>query len=120
MTLLRVVLPIGAHCVVLEDSEMRITWFENNIPNITVCRSVDEFKKLFEQPHPMVDFIFFDHDLGEGGSGLDAVKFLVERFGGTSRWGLIHSWNRNGAREMQKLLPGVQHIPFGEFEIEFE
>jgi hypothetical protein len=115
----RVVLPRGAKVLLLEDSEMRIEWFKKRIPNLIVLKSVKEFTDYFENKGGC-DFIFFDHDLGEGGIGLDAIKFLKERFGSVSRWGVIHSWNRAGARAMQDLYPMVACIPFGEFEIEFE
>jgi hypothetical protein len=119
MTTIKVTLPKGAHVVLLEDSDMRINWFEHRIANLVVCKSVQEFKEHFDTK-PQVDFIFFDHDLGEGGTGLDAAKWLVDKFGGSSRWGLIHSWNLNGAANMRAILRSVPHVPFGDFDIVFE
>jgi hypothetical protein len=117
MDLITITLPKHLHVLVLEDSEMRIEWFKKKIVNIHVCRTVREFKEYFDS-HPVVDFIFFDHDLGpEGGSGLDAAKFLIERFGSVKKWALIHSWNLAGAQSMQAVLTGVAHIPFGDFDI---
>lgn len=43
---------------------------------ITWAKNVDEFKKCVEQEMP--NFICFDHDLGEGESGMDAAKWLVK------------------------------------------
>lgn len=118
MTLIKVTLPKNAYVLLLEDSDMRIEWFKKRIRNLKVVKTVQEFKDYFER-HPTVDFVFFDHDLGEGnGTGLDAATFMKEKFGGTSRWGLIHSWNRAGAQRMQLVLPQTPHVPFGEFEIE--
>ena len=117
MTLFKVSLPKYAKVLLLEDSEMRIQWFEQKIPGIKVVRSVKEFTDYFET-RPTVDFIFFDHDLGEGGSGYDAAQFLAERFGTTNRWGLIHSWNKAGAARMQQVLESTPAVPFGEFDIE--
>lgn len=116
MVLVKINLPSRAKVLLLEDSEMRIAWFEKRIPDLKVCRSVQEFKDYFATK-PMVDFIFFDHDLGEGGSGYDAAKFMVESFGSGNRWGLIHSWNKTGAQRMQEILV-VPHVPFGDFEVE--
>lgn len=42
---------------------------------VTWAKNVDEFKKCVEQEMP--DIICFDHDLGEGESGMDAAKWLV-------------------------------------------
>jgi hypothetical protein len=117
MDLITITLPKHLHVLLLEDSEMRIAWFEKKIENLHVCRTVQEFKDYFAT-HPCVDFIFFDHDLGpEGGSGVDAAKFMVEKFGTGKKWGLIHSWNTTGAQEMQKILIGTHHIPFGDFDV---
>lgn len=117
MTLLKVTLPRYAKVLLLEDSPMRIEWFEKKVPGIAVVRSVQEFIDYFKTG-PTVDFVFFDHDLGEGGSGYDAAVWLTERFGAVNRWGLIHSWNRAGAARMQQVLKAVPAIPFGEFDIE--
>jgi hypothetical protein len=119
VNLLKVCLPEGAHVLLLEDSEMRIKWFEKRVPNLHVCRTVPEFKDYFTT-RPTVDFLFLDHDLGEGnGDGVEACQFVADTFSNNSRWGLIHSWNRAGARRMMDILVGVRHIPFGEFEIQW-
>ena len=118
MELFKVTLPKNCHVLLLEDSEMRIAWFKKKINTLKVVTSVDQFKAYFET-HPMVDFVFYDHDLGEGnGTGLEAAQFMKEKFGGTSRWALIHSWNTVAARRMMEYLPNTPHIPFGEFDIE--
>ena len=117
MNFVTVTIPKHAHVLLLEDSEMRITWFKNKIKNLHVCSSVQEFKEYFDTK-PLVDFIFWDHDLGEGGTGLDAAKYLTERFGPGNKWGLIHSWNSTGSAAMKAVLTGSMCIPFGDFEIE--
>jgi hypothetical protein len=111
-------LPEGANVTLLEDSEMRITWFQKRIPNLTVCRNVQEFKDHFTK-NPPCDFVFWDHDLGEGANGADAAKWFLERYGSTNRAHLIHSFNRAGARNIQQSILNACHVPFGEFEIEF-
>jgi hypothetical protein len=119
MIFLKVSLPENCHVLLLEDSEMRISWFEKRLPILKICRSVQEFKEYFDTK-PTVDFIFWDHDLGDGGSGYDAAQFITDRFGSGGRWGLIHSWNSTGAKKMQTLLIGALHVPFGEFEVEID
>lgn len=121
MTLVKVTIPKGAKVLLLEDSEMRISWFQKKLPLLTVVKSVDEFIQYFESK-PAVDYIFWDHDLGPGGSGYDAAKYLTDKFGSlsASKWGLIHSWNMGGANRMRELLPASPHIPFGDFDIEVE
>jgi hypothetical protein len=117
MTLFKVTIPKGCHVLLLEDSEMRIAWFKSKITHLKVVSTVADFKAYFDTRLP-VDFIFFDHDLGEGnGTGLEAVQFMKEKFGG-SRWGVVHSWNRPAAQRMLEVLPNIPHIPFGEFDIE--
>lgn len=117
MTLFKVTLPRYAKVLVLEDSEMRIEWFEKKIPGVKIVRSVKEFIEYFGTK-PTVDFIFWDHDLGEGGSGYDAAQWTADAFGSVNRWGLIHSWNKNGAAHMQQVLKATPAVPFGEFDIE--
>lgn len=112
-------LPEGANVTLLEDSEMRIKWFQKRIPNLNVCRSVPEFVKYFESKPPC-DFVLWDHDLGrEDGNGVDAAKWFKDTFGSTNRAHLIHSFNHAGAKAIQSYIPLAVHIPFGEFEVEF-
>lgn len=120
MNFIKITLPKDAHVIVLEDSPMRMTWFKRRIPFCTVVDTIPGFKEFFTS-RQICDFIFLDHDLGEGnGNGVDACKFLVERFGGNSKTLIVHSWNRPGAQRMQDIIPGAVHIPFGDFELEVE
>jgi hypothetical protein len=120
MNLLKVTLPKHAHVLLLEDSEMRIEWFRKRIPNLTVVSSVEEFIAYFDKK-PQCDFIFYDHDLGDGkGTGTEAAKWIHDHFGGGSKWAVIHSWNRAGAIRMREYMPNTPHIPFGDFDVEVE
>ena len=56
------------------DWVKKITHLDVSI-QITWAKNVTEFKKCVEQEMP--NFICFDHDLGEGESGMDAAKWLV-------------------------------------------
>jgi len=119
VTYFKVVLPKDSQVLLLEDSPMRIAWFKKRVPRLTVVSSMKEFQAYFDS-NPICDYIFFDHDLGEGnGTGYDAVVYLKERFGGTAKAALIHTWNASGAKRMQKVLRAV-YIPFGDFEVEVE
>lgn len=108
-----------AECVLLEDAEMRISWFEKHVPGIHVCRTVEEFKKFFEHSPPIY-MIFFDHDLGPGGNGADAAQWFANKYGNQSRYCIIHSFNRTGAYKIQSILPNAIYVPFGDFDIEYE
>lgn len=119
MTFLTVTIPKHAHVLLLEDSDMRIAWFEKRLSDLKVVKTVQEFRDYIDSK-PLIDFIFFDHDLGEGENGLDAARFLIEKFGSTTNWGLIHSWNKSGAVAMQNAGLRIPHVPFGEFELKVE
>lgn len=114
----KVTLPEGANVTLLEDSDMRITWFAKRIPNLHVCKTVKEFKDYF-LGNPPCDFVFWDHDLGTQQTGADAAKWFRQRYSSTNRAHLIHSFNQAGARNIQSEITTAVHIPFGEFEVEF-
>lgn len=120
MDTLKVVLPRESTVVLLEDSPMRIAWFQDRVQKLAVCRTVQEFKDYFIQRKGPCDFLFWDHDLGTEETGLDAAKWFLEYFGSANgNYSIIHSWNRSGARKMQDILQGSPCIPFGGFEIEY-
>ena len=118
MDCIKVCLPEKAKVVVLEDSDMRITWFEKRIPDVVICRTVKELKDHFAN-NPSCDFMFWDHDLGTKDNGADAAKWFRDKYGSTNRYHVIHSFNRAGARNIQSFIPAAVHIPFGDFEVEF-
>ena len=119
MNLITVRLPAKSTVYLLEDSPMRIAWFKKQVPGIVVVSSVEEFKTLFDN-NPPCDFIFWDHDLGKGGTGYDAAEWFANKYGAVNRYMLIHSWNRAGAARMQTVLKEASYVPFGNFEIEVE
>ena len=120
MNFITIKLPAESRVLLLEDSPMRIAWFKKRVPNLTVVSTVDAFK-AYLAGHPICDFIFFDHDLGEGaGTGLEAAQYLKDAFGGNTDAGLIHTWNSAGAKAMQAVLQRVPYVPFGQFEVEVE
>jgi hypothetical protein len=112
-------LPEKAEVLLLEDSEMRILWFQKRIPELKVCRTVAEFKAFFEN-NPSLFFIFWDHDLGEEETGADAAKWFSERYGAINGYHVIHSHNQGGARNIQSYIRQAVCMPFGSFEVEFD
>jgi len=121
MNLIYIRLPKNSKVVILEDSPMRIAWFQKRIPDLIVCKTVLEFKQYFTSGRGLCDFVFWDHDLGTKENGEDAAKWFGIKFGNQANdYGVIHSWNSEGAHRMQKLIPGTKHIPFGQFEVETE
>ena len=120
MNYVKITIPTESRVLLLEDSPMRIAWFRKRLPILHVVNTVQEFREYFNSK-PLVDFIFFDHDLGTEETGYDAAKYIKDKFGGnTTNAGIIHTWNPSGAAKMRELLPLTLWIPFGEFEIEVE
>lgn len=73
-----------------------------------IARSFDEAVQLVEE-HGFPSLVQFDHDLGDGPSGYDFAKWLVDR--DMDRGGMpdgftydIHSQNPIGARNIQSYL----------------
>lgn len=119
MNFVKIVLPKDARVLLLEDSAMRIAWFEKRIANLSVVSTVADFKDFFREG-TTADFIFLDHDLGTEENGADAAKHLNEAFGSGGRYTVIHSWNARGAQRMRASLPEAVVLPFGQFELEVE
>jgi hypothetical protein len=120
LNLVWVKLPAKAKVVLLEDSPMRIAWFEKRIEDLVVCQSPKEFKDYFSKGTERCDFIFWDHDLGDQGTSVDVAQWFTNRYGSGNEYGIIHSWNTAGARKLQDIMKGTKHLPFGSFEIEVE
>lgn len=43
--------------------------------DVTICKNYDEFVAAVQKEYP--DWVCFDHDLGEGKTGYDCAKWLV-------------------------------------------
>lgn len=118
MDLFWVKLPKDVKVVLLEDSPMRIAWFQKRVPDLVVCKDVAAFKEYFTTGEKRCDFVFFDHDLGPGDNGQVAAQWFTDQYGASNKYALIHSWNWEGALKMSKIMNGVTWIPFGGFEVE--
>lgn len=111
---------------VLEDSEERMKWFRERLPQLVQTDTSDKAIAILAEKQ--FDWVFLDHDLSLldyagnqtqlTGTGRDVAKFLS----GMNWVGhnvVIHSWNPMGAAAMKDLLHGAVAIPFGQFDIEF-
>ena len=118
-------IPLGHTSLVLDDSEERIAYFQDVLPDIVVCHNVTEvITALACRPVPF-NVMFLDHDLGvldangnpgECGDGTQCAMKLAAH-GLDGRNVVIHSWNTAGAERMKKLLPGALVAKFGSFKI---
>lgn len=131
MTRATITVPAGSDVFVLDDDGERVEWFLENVPDATVARTAAEaIARLVE--HGPFDIAFLDHDLGAtaedgvrqqgcvvgpGASGYKVAKHLAEN-PGIAEVIVIHSWNPDGARQMNNVLDGgAIVIPFGQFHI---
>lgn len=67
-----------------------------------VVKTYDEFVQYIKD-HGMPDHISFDHDLGEGKTGYDCAKYIVENQLRLKGW-QVHSMNPVGRDNINKLL----------------
>lgn len=114
---------------ILEDDPARITAFQFALVNhdLTICKWLggpDGAIKRFDYSK-QYDLILLDHDLGgqvyvnsdEEETGFQFVKHLGKRPESWDPPVVVHSWNPEGAKNMQKLLEengwSVYLSPFG-------
>ena len=97
--------------LILEDSEERIAAFKRALEghDVIVCRAVAT--AIGELYNNTFDFVFLDHDLGEGNrAGSEVAKYLSENPHGEKV--VIHSMNPVGQKTMKRMLPDADVIPF--------
>jgi len=105
----------------VEDTEDRISWFRERLPNAVFAKCAkDAFRALNQQEFKV---IFLDHDLHWmhadnsifKGTGKEVARFLAEKdFQGIA---IIHSRHEEGAAAMKKYLSNAKLAPFGSFDI---
>src|ERR1700733_9331366 len=109
--------------LVLEDTEERISWFKERVPDAVYCTTAaDAIRELSSQDFQVV---FLDHDLHwmhaadntivQGTGKQVALHLKKTGFHGIV---VIHSKNENGVEVMQKILPTAKIARFGDFEIQ--
>jgi hypothetical protein len=117
---------INGRVFLLEDSDYRIAWFKERVPNIVVCTNVNDAIGVLVTNEPF-DVVFLDHDLGildwagvsANGDGKQIAKHLAST-GFLGKNVVIHSWNKAGAAAMAESLKGALVIPFGQFEVKYD
>lgn len=104
--------------LVLDDDLGRLSQFKQRLIGHVVCcveTAPEAIRKLSEE---LFDLFFTDHDLGGQvyqesgpGTGYEVAKWLVEHIDRKPNQIIIHSLNRNGALNIQSLLPDAKYIP---------
>jgi hypothetical protein len=87
---------------------------KNAVGEWIIARSLDEVKTTI-QKHGFPSFVSFDHDLGDGPTGMDVAKYLVDL---DMDQGLmpdefayyVHSQNPIGAANIRGYLDGYLRI----------
>lgn len=101
--------------LILEDDGHRVNIFIEKfyIHRLTVSENSSTIIDLLNQK--VFDYIFLDHDLGDGnGSGKDVSEYLRSNCLNKNNQAviIIHSWNTPAAMAMLKDLPSAEWIPF--------
>jgi CheY-like chemotaxis protein len=114
-------IPTDWPVLVVEDTEDRISWFRQRLPNAVFAKCAkDAFRALNQQEFKV---IFLDHDLHWmhadnsvfKGTGKEVARFLAEKdFQGIV---IIHSRHEEGAAAMKKYISNARLAPFGSFDI---
>jgi hypothetical protein len=108
---------------VLDDSNERIAWFRQRMPQTAYAKTAGEARFILEENQFKI--VFLDHDLGFldaadphrlHHNGKEVARYLaMTRFQGIV---VIHSLNAVGAKIMHGYLPQARLAPFGTFDIE--
>jgi hypothetical protein len=108
---------------VLDDSDQRIAWFRQRVPQAVVAKTASQARSILEENKFKI--VFLDHDLGFldaadphrlYDNGKEVARYLaIRNFEGIV---VIHSLNAVGAIIMQGYLPQARLEPFGTFDIE--
>jgi len=107
--------------LVVEDSEDRISWFRQRLPNAVFAKNAETALQALSQQEFKVAFL--DHDLHWmhadstifKGTGKEVARYMAQR--GFQGIVVIHSRHEEGAAAMKKCLPKARLAPFGTFEI---
>lgn len=107
--------------LVVEDTEDRISWFRQRLPNAVFVKSAEAALEALSQQEFKVAFL--DHDLHWmhadntifKGTGKEVARFMAQQ--GFKGIVIIHSKHEDGTAAMKKFLPDARLAPFGSFEI---
>lgn len=100
--------------LILDDSMERITLFQSRLKDwgeVSYSTTGEECISILQNEN--FDYIFLDHDLGEGISGYDVAKWIAENYKGNATF-ILHSTNPAGVSNMKNALKNfnVLVIPF--------
>jgi hypothetical protein len=107
---------------VLDDSDARIAWFRQRVPQAVFAKTASEARHILEVTAFRI--VFLDHDLGFldaadpnrlHHNGKEVARYLaIKKFQGIV---VIHSLNEVGADVMHRYLPEAHVEPYGTFDI---
>jgi len=116
-------IPTDWSVLVLEDTESRIAWFRERLPEATFCITASQAIRALHAKTFRVAFL--DHDLGfldaadhtrPNGNGKEVARYLVQiNFSGVI---VLHSLNAPARDLMAGILPQAHIAPFGSFDIQ--
>jgi len=109
--------------LILEDTDERVRWFKERIPQAMVTKSTTQAIEWLEKRQ--FKAIFLDHDLGfldadptrQHRNGKEIARYL--RIRNYPAMVVIHSHNPDGVAAMAALLPAAKVARYGTFEIEY-
>jgi CheY-like chemotaxis protein len=114
-------IPAGYKVFVLDDTEDRIRWFRERLPEMKWAKTAQEAIEILAAE--TFDMVFLDHDLHwmdagyperQFGNGKEVARFLaIRKFAGKI---VIHS-HADAAEVMQKILPQATRCRFDQLEI---
>jgi len=107
--------------LVVEDTEDRISWFRQRMPNAVFAKNAEAALRALSQQEFKVAFL--DHDLHWmhadnsifKGTGKEVARFMAQQ--GFKGIVIIHSKHVEGAAAMKKYLSNARLAPFGSFDI---
>jgi hypothetical protein len=138
MALAKISVPRGAVIFLIEDMDVRVNWFEKKlgiertggykinapVALITTSSPSEALAILGNVDINEIDLFFFDHDLGgrpyAPPFSTDIAKFLAKQDREIGKRVVIHSMNEAGSKNLQRIMPGSVHMPFGSFDIELK
>jgi hypothetical protein len=109
--------------LVLEDTEQRIGWFRQRLPDAVYAATASQAIRAIKAN--TFRLVFLDHDLGfldaadpyrPNSNGKEVARYLAEiGFPGIV---VIHSLNEVGRELMRRILPQSRIAPYGTFDIQ--
>lgn len=119
---IKIRIPDNCRVFVLDDTEDRLTWFRERLPQVRTAKTSHEAIEILAAES--FDVVFLDHDLGfldaadvtrQHGNGKEVARFLaIRKFAGKV---VIHSRNIDAVPFMRKILPQATIAPYGDFDI---